>query len=128
MSETIELTLPASDWKRLVLQAKERGEDVLDKFVARVTECLKGGGKHVAVHGQLESFKEVVRLLKKHRVRAAIIAPLETRLQQVENGYLPEDMENAKLALERMKQNPDWPGFDLEHVVVETAATERTLF
>lgn len=123
----VELTLPASDWKRLTLQAKERGEDVLDKFVARVTECLKGGGKHVAVHGQLESFKEVVRLLKKHRVRATIIAPLETRIQQVENGYLPEDMANAKLALERMQADPNWPGFDLEHVVPETE-TERRLF
>ena len=124
----VDLTLPASDWKRLVLQAKERGEDVLDKFVARVTECLKGGGKHVAVHGQLDSFREVVRLLKKYRVRATIIAPLETRLQQVENGYLPEDMANAKLAAQRMDADPNWRSFDLEHVVPETAATERTLF
>lgn len=124
---TIELTLPASDWKRLVLQAKERGEDVLDKFVERVNGCLKNGGKHVAVHGQLESFREVVRLLKKYRVRATIIAPLETRLQQVEHGYLPEDMANAKLALERMDADPNWRSFDLEHVVRE-AETERRLF
>lgn len=127
-ADPIPITLPAADWKLLRRYATGRGSNVLDAFVRHVGKHLCDQ-PHITIRGQLANFEAAERSLQAlSDVPEHVIAPLTTRLEQVRNGVLPEDMENARLAMQRMDADPDWPGFEREHLRQPEPVKERTLF
>lgn len=124
MSEPVNVTLPASDWRELAKAARSIQTSITQRFAKLVDEHLIGTAD-ITIRGQFENFRAVVAELKRAKVFSHVWAPLDTRLNQIENAVLPEDMANAKLAAERMDADENWRSFELEHALPDVEEIRR---